>query len=79
MTINQEIDKPSHYKSANGRDLIDVCQEFGIDNLYVFNALKYLFRQGKKANNSSLQDLLKARVYIDRYIDFLSKNYKTTN
>ena len=39
-----------------------------MDNAYVFNIFKYLSRAGKKAQNSRLQDALKAQVYLDRYI-----------
>lgn len=49
--------------------MIDWCEDFGLmDNAYVFNIFKYLSRAGKKAQNSRLQDALKAQVYLDRYI-----------
>ena len=70
--INQEIDRPSHYGSKSGQDVIDVAEDFDIiDNAYKFNILKYLLRGGKKANNSELQDMLKIRVYLNRYIEKL--------
>jgi hypothetical protein len=70
--INQEIEKPSHYGSKSGQDVIDVAEDFGIiDNAYKFNMLKYLLRGGKKPDNSELQDMLKIRVYNDRYIEKL--------
>ena len=73
--INQEIDRPTHYGSKSGRDVIDIAEEFGfIDNAYVFNIFKYLIRAGRKRNNSVLQDALKARVYLDRFIDSIKKN-----
>ena len=72
--INQEIDKPSHYGSKSGRDVIDWCEDFGMmENAYVFNIFKYLCRAGRKKGNSELQDALKARVYLDRYIQRLQK------
>lgn len=71
-TINQEIDKPTHYSSKSGRDVIDWCEDFNLmENAYVFNIFKYLSRAGKKENNSELQDALKAKVYLDRYIEKL--------
>lgn len=73
--ITQEIDKPTHYKSKSGRDVIDWCEDFGImQNAYVFNIFKYLSRAGRKNNNSELQDALKARVYLDRYIRSIQEN-----
>ena len=74
-TINQEIDKPGHYSSKSGQDIIDVCEDFGLmENAYVFNIFKYLARAGKKENNSELQDALKAQIYLNRYIDKLKKS-----
>lgn len=71
-TINQEIDKPKHYSSKSGHDVIDWCEDFNLmENAYVFNIFKYLSRAGKKENNSELQDALKAKVYLDRYIEKL--------
>ena len=67
--INQEIEKPSHYGSKSGQDVIDVAEDFGIiDNAYKFNMLKYLLRGGKKPDNSELQDMKKIEVYNKRYI-----------
>lgn len=72
--ITQEIDKPKHYASKSGKDVIDWCEDFGImSNAYVFNIFKYLCRAGKKSNNSELQDALKAKVYLDRYINALKR------
>jgi len=73
-TINQEIDRPKHYASKSGRDVIDWCEDFGLmGNAYVFNIFKYLARAGKKDSNSELQDALKAEVYLKRYIQSLKK------
>ncbi len=75
--INQEIERPKHYASKSGRDVIDWCEDFGLmSNAYVFNIFKYLSRAGKKNNNSELQDALKAKVYLDRYIEAIKR--KTT-
>ena len=72
QVLNQEIDKPKHYASKSGKDVIDWCEDFGImGNAYVFNIFKYLCRAGKKDNNSVLQDALKAEVYLKRYIESL--------
>lgn len=72
--INQEIERPKHYASKSGRDVIDWCEDFGLmSNAYVFNIFKYLSRAGKKNNNSELQDALKAKVYLDRYIEAIKR------
>jgi hypothetical protein len=81
-TVKTELEKntvrPDHYGSKSGQDVIDVAEDFGIiDNAYKFNMLKYLLRGGKKAGNSELQDMIKIRVYNDRYIEKLEG--KTSN
>ena len=73
--IMKNVDHPSHYQSASGKDLIDWCEDFGImDNAYIFNVFKYLARSGKKDNNSRLQDTMKAKVYLDRYVKHLQES-----
>lgn len=75
IAINQEIDRPKHYASKSGKDVIEWCEDFGLmGNAYVFNIFKYLSRAGKKSNNSELQDALKAEVYLKRYIASLKKS-----
>ena len=70
--IKKNTDRPPHYGSKSGQDVIDVAEDFGIiDNAYKFNMLKYLLRGGKKVDNSELQDMTKIRVYLDRYIEKL--------
>lgn len=70
--INQEVNRPSHYGAKSGKDVIDWCEDFGImTNAYIFNIFKYLCRAGKKNNNSELQDALKAKIYLERYIEKL--------
>ena len=75
--INQEIDRPSHYDSKGGRDVIDIAEEFGfINNAYVFNIVKYCVRAGRKPGNSALQDILKAKAYLERYVKYINANSK---
>ena len=72
--IEKNTVRPAHYGSKSGQDVIDVAEDFGIaDNAYKFNMLKYLLRAGKKAGNSELQDMAKVRVYLDRYVEKLSR------
>lgn len=78
IMINQEIERPRHYNSKSGRDVIDWCEDFGLmGNAYVFNIFKYLSRAGKKDSNSELQDALKAKVYLDRYIDAIRRSVES--
>ena len=60
------IDHPAHYES-NGIEAIDVIDAFNLD-FSAGNAVKYILRAGRKQGNSAIEDLRKARWYIDHII-----------
>lgn len=78
------IDKPAHYVGADGMQVFDVLAQFGLDEHHNRATLiTYVIRAGKKASmdpaakrewpivamaRSELDDLKKARVYLDREI-----------
>ena len=58
---------PAHYQ-AKGIELVDVLEAFGLDKFsHRLQAIQYLFRAHVKGNE--LNDLKKAKWYIDREID----------
>lgn len=57
---------PEHYK-AGGLEAIDVIEGFGL-GFCLGNTLKYLLRHGRKAGAPAIEDLEKARWYLDREI-----------
>jgi hypothetical protein len=59
-------DRFAHYKSG-GLDVYDAIDMWGLGFLRG-NALKYLFRAGRKPDSAEIDDLRKARWYIDREI-----------
>lgn len=59
------VDHPSHYQSGNGIEVIDVIEAFGL-GFSLGNCIKYILRAPKKFN--ALEDLKKARWYLDRVI-----------
>lgn len=62
---------PDHYKShPSGVECIEVTRHM---NFNVGNAIKYLWRQGLKDSNPSIQDLTKAQWYISDEIAKLEK------
>lgn len=64
----ESVNHPSHYNNhISGIECIDVVECM---NFCIGNAIKYLWRCGYKGNE--LEDLKKARWYIDREI----KKYK---
>lgn len=58
------VDHPSHYNAhGSGIECIDVVEWMGFS---LGNAVKYIWRAGLK--NDAVEDLEKARWYIDREI-----------
>jgi hypothetical protein len=62
------VNHPAHYK-GNGIEAIDVIEGFGL-GFHLGNTVKYALRAGRK--DSELQDLRKARWYLDRRIATLT-------
>ena len=66
----EEVDdpiNPTHYKDgfSNGAQVIDITENL-IGNRS--NIVKYVARAGKKSPDTEMQDLEKARWYLDREI-----------
>jgi len=69
------VENPSHYGGAHDPyEHVKVAEAKGWDSdAFIYNTTKYLWRFGKKAGASILQDLKKARWYLDRKIKNLEK------
>ena len=63
------VDHPDHYNSTRF-EVIDIIEEFGLD-FHLGNVAKYVLRAGHK--DDIVQDLSKARWYLDRKIAKLSE------
>lgn len=70
----ETVDHPAHYK-ANGIEVIDIIRAFKL-NFSLGNALKYVLRAGRKPGTSGLEDLKKARWYLDEEISAIEKAVK---
>jgi hypothetical protein len=66
LVLESNAIKPSYYNDTKITPF-DVIDDWEL-NFYLGNAIKYIKRAGKKANNSRLQDLRKVREYIDHEI-----------
>lgn len=64
------VNHPPHYKSESGLESIDVIEAFGL-GFHLGNAVKYILRCEKKG--AAVEDLKKARWYLDREIERRSK------
>lgn len=70
---DDNVNHPSHYNQYTGFEVIDVCEQLvGPDGKAGFNlgnAFKYIARAGWKNPNKHVQDLEKAKFYLQREID----------
>ena len=69
------IGHPNHYCEGRKYEPKDVIRDWGL-NFNLGNAVKYISRNGRKDGNSALQDLKKARQYLDFEIEYLEKETK---
>ena len=68
------VNHPSHYTSGK-IEVIDFIEDKHL-NFNRGNAVKYISRAGKKDANAEIDDLRKAKWYIEREIKRLSKSHK---
>lgn len=67
--MSEAIDHPAHYNThPAGIECIDVVEHMNFNR---GNAVKYIWRAGQKGDE--LEDLQKARWYLDREIKRLEK------
>lgn len=62
--MTDSVNHPKHYASANGLEVIDVIEGFDL-GFHEGNVVKYLLRWRQKGG---IEDLQKARWYLDRFI-----------
>ena len=68
---NDPVNHPSHY--TDGKiEVIDFIEDKKL-NFHLANAVKYISRAGKKDPSKEIEDLKKARWYLDRYIQKLEE------
>lgn len=73
---NDNINSPNHYVSDNGIEVFDVQEAFihelkGMEASYWCNIVKYILRFQRK---NGVEDLKKARYYLDKLIEEESNN-----
>lgn len=70
--MSDPVNHPPHYTShPSGVECIQITEHF---NFNLGNAIKYVWRAGQKAGTLSTEDLEKARWYITREIERLTKD-----
>lgn len=67
----EQVNHPNHYGGENNTyESIKVIDAWQLD-FCLGNVIKYISRAGKKLDNSKLQDLEKARWYLEHEIEQL--------
>jgi hypothetical protein len=67
---NDPVNHPSHYtEHPSGVECIQITEHM---NFCLGNAVKYIWRAGLK-NDNAIEDLKKARWYVDRELERLTK------
>jgi len=64
--VSDPVDHPKHYTShASGVECIEITEHMGF---CLGNAIKYIWRADEKHGDGGIEDLRKARWYLDREI-----------
>ena len=66
VPLNTPKQSPSHYQAEDGSQVISLTESMDFCS---GNVVKYVFRAGKKEGETALDDLLKARWYLNRLIE----------
>jgi len=61
------VSHPAHYTQARA-ECVEIIEDLGL-GYHLGNALKYIWRAGNKGKK--LEDLKKARWYLNRYIELV--------
>lgn len=65
--MSEKVNHPKHYNEhPAGIECIDVVRHM---NFNLGNVIKYVWRAGLKEGNSNIQDLEKAKWYLENEID----------
>lgn len=63
--MDDKINHPKHYCEGRKYEPIDIIEDWGL-GMHGGNAVKYISRAGRKGD--AIEDLEKARWYVDRYV-----------
>ncbi len=69
MPTSDAVNHPSHYGGDTVYEVIKVLHAWGLEgDALLWNCIKYVARAGKKDRAKTIEDLRKARFYLDRRI-----------
>lgn len=68
------VDHPKHYGGSKAKhEAISVIEEWNL-GFHLGNVVKYISRAGHKPDQSMVDDLKKAKWYLERFIEKVDKN-----
>lgn len=67
--MTEAVNHPKHYTAYKGLEVIELTEQMNFNR---GNAVKYIARAGLKNKDTEIEDLEKARWYIEREIARLS-------
>jgi hypothetical protein len=70
--MSEQVNHPDHYGGDTTYEAIKVIENWQL-GFHLGNTVKYICRAGKKSTAAVVEDLKKARWYLDRYIAKLEK------
>lgn len=70
---DERINHPDHYGGDTTYEAIKVIEAWGL-GFSLGNCVKYIRRAGHKQSSDTIEDLKKARWYLDRHITNLEKS-----
>lgn len=74
--MGDAVNHPNHY-NMGGIEVIDAIEAWGFgEGFNRGNAIKYIARAGRKDPDKEVEDLKKARFYLDREIQRISGEEK---
>jgi hypothetical protein len=72
MSDEEQVNHPNHYGGDTPYEAIKVIEAWDL-NFCLGNTVKYISRAGKKEKDKTIQDLEKAKWYLEREISNLKK------
>ena len=74
--MSEQVNHPTHYGGKdNTYEAIKVIEAYELD-FHLGNTVKYVLRAGKKSKEKEIEDLEKAKWYLDRKIQKLKNENK---
>ena len=75
--MSEQVNHPTHYNQGKF-EVIEVIEDQKL-GFHLGNAIKYICRAGKKNPEKTIEDLKKAKWYIERFIEIQPEKPRRPN